>query len=76
MADDIYTHNFDFTVGSKFIRGEMEFDTDEKMSYKIKETSDPFSNEFLHFFQELMDYLFILYNQQGEIKKITIKRKE
>ena len=76
MADDIYTHVFDFTVGSKFIRGEVEFDTDGKMSYKIKEVSDPFSNDFLHMFQELMSFLFILYNQEGEIKNIKIKRKE
>ena len=76
MANDIYTHTFDFTVGQKFIRGEVEYDTDEAMSYKIKEVSDPFSNDFLKMFQSLMDYLFILYNQEGEIKLIKIKRKE
>ena len=75
MADQ-YTHTFDFTVRSKFIRGEVEYNTDGAMSYKITQVSDPFSNDFLHMFQQFMEYFFILYNQEGDIKLIKVKRKE
>lgn len=71
-----YTHSFELNVNNKFIKGDVEFNVDKKMTYNIKNSSDPFSNEMLGYFMEFMALLKKMYDFEGEIKLIKVKKNE
>ena len=76
--EDPYTHTFKFFVGKNgenTISGECEFDTDELMTLKIEDTSDPFPLTTLQFFLEMATTLKKLYVATGGIKQISFKLK-
>ncbi len=76
--DDPYTHNFKYFIGvngQNRIEGDCEFDSDQKMTFKITDTSDPFPLETLNSFMELMNLLKKLYDSSGGFKQISIKSK-
>lgn len=76
MPIDPYTHDFRFEIGGQFIRGEVEFDTDKKMSFSMKEWSTPLDADNLEKFNKFMDLLKIFFEGVGEIKVIGVRQKE
>ena len=74
---DQYTHTFDFQIGDggKFLTGEIEFNTDNKVSYKFKTFSEPISEDTLSQFTRLTELLKEIYHGSGGIKMIRIKTK-
>jgi hypothetical protein len=75
---DPYTHTFKFFVGTNgenTIAGECEFDSDNKMTFKVEDTSDPFPSDTLSSFLEVMNLLKKIYDTTGGIRQITIKSK-
>jgi hypothetical protein len=78
MADDPYTHNYEFSIGTngeQEIEGECEFDTDGLLTYKISNSSDPLPKVTLEYFTRLMDLLHEIYVTTGGIELIRIKKK-
>jgi len=76
---DQYTHTFKFEINGNFIRGEAEFNTDSKASFKMTEWSEPLDDFVLDYFKELSDLLKRIVNDGDEgtqVKKIVIKEKE
>ena len=73
---DLYTHEFKFDIEGNFITGEVEFDTDDKVSFKMLTWSQPLSLDIMGKFNELMTLMGKIYNENGAIKKIIIKKKE
>lgn len=76
---DVYTHNFSFEVdsaGGQFIKGEVEFDTDGKVSFKIKDSSSPLQAETLSLFTNLFEYLKKIYDLTGGIVMIKVSNKK
>lgn len=69
---DPYTHYFVFELGDRFIRGELEFDTDNKASFRIKEWSEPLPAEFLNQFTEWVELLRKLDEVNGGIKRVGV----
>jgi len=65
------THNFKFEIGGSFIRGEAEI-KNNKTDIKITNISDPFSREYLVYFNEFLDFIDKLPN----VKKIVFSLKE
>lgn len=76
MAVDPYTHTFKFELNGTFIRGEAEFNTDGKASFKMDEWSEPLGLEVIGEFRKLMKQIKGIYESNGGIKKIIIKKKE
>jgi hypothetical protein len=74
---DQYTHEFKFQLGDggKFIEGEIEFDTDNKASFKITSWSEPIPAEFMQDFITVMEDARLLYEKYTDIKLIKIKKK-
>ena len=79
---DGYTHRFKFSVGDggHFIKGYVEFDTDEKVSYKVTSWSEPLQKDVLDNFSELTELIrkiFYTYKDIQEIKftKIGVDEK-
>lgn len=76
MADQ-YSHEFKYEVNGIFIRGECEFDTDEKASFKVKEWSEPIPLTAIQDFCDVMERVKGIYdNNDNNVKKIVIKQKE
>ncbi len=80
MPEEQYTHTFKFEIDGSFIRGEAEFNTDGKASYKIEPEglSQPLPDYVLRYFQEIMDIMVKIAHTTEEglsIKKIVIKEK-
>jgi hypothetical protein len=76
--DDPYTHIFKFFIGKNgenTLSGECEFDSDDKMTFDIKDTSTPITVETLAFFNELMSLIKRIYDSSGGVKQILIKTK-
>ena len=73
--NDPYTHEFKFEVDNSFIYGEVEFNTDGKVSFKIENTSIPLPKEILNEFVKLMEMVQSIYKTEGEVKKIVIKKR-
>jgi len=74
---DPYTHEFKYEVNGSFIRGEVEFDTDNKATFKITEWSQPLPLETLQDFCDVMERIKGIYdNENDNVKKIIIKKKE
>jgi len=79
MPIDQFTHTFKFEInkdGSDFIKGECEFDTDEKASYKIESTSEPLNHPTLGYFMELMALIRKIYEENGGVKNIKVSLKK
>lgn len=78
---DPFTHSFkwEIKVGDnlQFIRGDIEFNTDGKVSYKLTQTSPRLEKEVMDYFQrytELMKEVFeYTHATNGEIIKINLK---
>ena len=74
---DPFTHEVKFDLESgQFWRGEAEFNTDGKVSVKPDEWSIPFSGDNLKYFYDLLKFCNKIYEENGGIKKIVIKKKE
>jgi hypothetical protein len=75
---DPYDYTFKFFIGKNgeyAISGECEFDTDNKMTYKIDDTSDPLPAETLASFNEYMNLMKKIYDSSGGFKQMTVKLK-
>ena len=78
MVDEIFTHTFEFelkTDGSQFIKGQVEFNEDGEVSYKIEDSSIPLAKKTMSYFNELTDFLQKIYYSNGGIKRIEIIQK-
>lgn len=77
MAADIYTHDFIYRLGDggQFIKGEIEFNHDKKVSFRIKKWSEPLPQELLTAFNEFIERLKLRFDQWEGIKYIVIKEK-
>ena len=78
---DQYTHTIKFEIDGSFMRGEAEFNSDGRASYKFdaEGLSQPLPDYTMRYFQELMDIMVKITHttEEGlEIKKIVIKKKE
>ena len=78
MPIDPYTHDFVYQMGDggHFIVGEVEFNKDKKVSYRISQWSEPIQHEFLQHFHEFMDRLKLRYDQWEGLPFVQIKRKD
>ena len=74
---DIYTHDFKVKLGDggQFIEGEIEFNTDNKISYKMTSWSEPIRAETLKSFNEICETIRVMFEQYGGIKIIRFKEK-
>ena len=72
---DQYTHIIKFEIDGSFIRGEAEFDTDGKASFRMDEWSEPISLVIIQKFEHIMAKIKELYDEDIEVKKIVIKKK-
>jgi hypothetical protein len=72
---DLYTHTFEFKIGDggKFLTGDIEFDTDNKVSYRFKTFSEPINEDTLAYFTELGQLCKKIFHESGGIKMIRIK---
>jgi len=70
-----YTHNFEFRVGDggRFIVGKIEFNLDDKVSYKMTQWSEPIQHEVLQDFVDLTELLKRIYKSNEGIKEIKFK---
>jgi len=77
MADQ-YTHNFVFSTsdGGKFLKGECEFNTDNKLSFKFNSFSEPISEDTIGLFTEFMGLCHKIFNSEEGIVKLSINKKE
>jgi hypothetical protein len=78
MADEQFTHTFEIDLGadgSQFVHGQVEFNTDGRVSFKIEETSIPLSKAAIDHFNKCMDLLQTKFREFGGIKKIEILQK-
>ena len=77
MPIDGYTHNFEFKVGDggKFLEGEIELNTDGKVSYRFTSISEPIQHETLDYFTRLTELLKEIFHGAGGIKKIEFTEK-
>ena len=74
-----YTHNFNFEVdsaGGQYIKGEVEFDTDGKVSFKIKDSSSPLKSETLSLFNKYLEFMKSIYDTTGGIVVVKVSKKE
>jgi len=72
-----FTHDFKFEVGEpqNHIRGDIEFNEDGKVSYKIEDSSIPLQNGTLKYFTELTELLKKIFYGSGRVKKVVFKEK-
>jgi len=77
---DIYTHDFKFQIGDggQFIEGEIEFNTDGKVSYKMDKFSEPIKAETLAYFNEITELIKKIFHATDPkgIKLIKFKKKD
>ena len=73
-----FTHTFQFEIGTEgvgLIEGECEFNTDDKLSYKINKSSVPISQESLSYFNEVMGLFHKIFDTTEGIRIIKVKQK-
>ena len=75
MPIDQYTHKFEFKVGDggKYIDGDIEFNTDGKVSYRMKNWSEPIQEQTLQDFLDLTVILKRIFHTHEGIKEIKFK---
>ena len=71
----MYTHTFKFELENSSVRGEVEFNTDGKVSFKLDNVSEPLALTDLSYFKRLMELLKEIYTAGGGIRKIKIIKK-
>jgi len=73
-----YTHRFKFQIGDggSFVEGLIEFNEDDKVSYKIETISEPLQKEVLDDFTALTELLKTIYKKHGGIKLIKFINKD
>lgn len=79
MSDEQFTHTFEVDLGAdggQFIHGQIEFNQDGKVSYKIEESSIPISKDAMSKFMEFCNICQSIYYSLNGIKKIEIIQKE
>jgi len=76
MADGL-THDFKFQIGDggQFIEGDIEFNTDGKISYKITSWSEPVKDTTLQRFSEVAELMRQIFHEFGGLKLIKFKLK-
>lgn len=75
MADDIFTHTFEFNMDGVEVKGDVEFDSDKEVSMDIKQSGIPLKADTL---QLILDFFNIIRNiteLSGGVKLIKIKEK-
>lgn len=78
---DIFTHKFNWEINigdnNQYLKGEIEFDTDDKVSYQIKDMSNRISKDSMDLFQRyinlMKDTFDYVHSTNGEIIKISLK---
>ena len=77
MPVDPYTHDFSYWLGDggPHIVGEVEFDKDKKVSYRIKEWSEPCQHELIVAFAGFIERAKLRYDEWGGIKLVKIQEK-
>ena len=73
-----FTHTFDIQFkadGSHFLKGQVEFNIDGKVSFYVKDSSIPLDRDALTHFTELMSLLKTVFYSQEGIKKVEIVQK-
>jgi len=73
---DIFTHTYEFDFGDSFIKGDVEFDTDNKMSFNIKQSAEPMPAETYQLCLDLLNIILKIYTSGNTLKLIKIKKKE
>jgi len=71
---DGFTHNFElvFNEGQTHLKGKIEFNTDNKASFKLIDNSQPMTEEIMNVFLKWVADMRILYKDQKGIKKIKL----
>ena len=74
---DQYTHDFIYRLGdgSSYILGEVEFNKDKKVSYRINLWSEPIQHDTLVAFSEFVDRLKLRFDTFEGIKHVEIIEK-
>jgi len=77
MPVEPYTHDFIYKLGDggQYIIGEVEFNHDKEVSYRINTWSEPIKHETMVAFTEFIDRLKMRYDQFGDIKHVEIIKK-
>lgn len=76
--EEPYTHKFKFQIGDggRFLNGLIEFNEDQKVSYKIQEWSEPLEKDVLDDFTALTELLKTIFHKHGGIKLIKFTDKD
>ena len=74
---DIYTHDFIYRLGDggKYILGEIEFNKDKEVSYRITAWSEPIEHNVIEAFVKFVQRLKERFAQYGNIKNVEIIEK-
>ena len=74
---DPYTHDFIYRMGDggQYIIGEIEFDKDKKVTYRIDKWSEPISQELMEDFTGFVRRLKERFDEYGNIKFVQIIEK-
>ena len=75
MEPDIFTHTFEFDVDGVIVKGEVEFNTDKKISMDIKQAGVPLQAETLDIILQMFDLIKEIENANGVINLVKIKKK-
>ena len=70
-----YTHTFEIHIDTHKIDGEIEFNTDGKMSYKLDDPFEGFDIQKTARFNEFLKALESMVDTFGEIEKIEVVKK-
>ena len=71
-----YTHDFEFKLEGKNISGEIEFNTDGKMGYKISHPIEWKNMVEPKIFRRLLEEFKIVFDYFGGVTKIEIVKKD
>jgi len=71
-----YTHDFEFKLEGKTIEGEVEFNTDGKMGYKILHPIEWKDMVGPKVFRSLLETLKVVFDHFGGITKIELVKKD
>ena len=74
---EIYTHDFIYRLGDggKYITGEIEFNKDKVVSYRIASWSEPIEHKVIEAFVQFIERLKQRFDEFGNIKHVEIIEK-
>lgn len=77
MPVEPYTHDFIYRLGDggSYIIGEVEFNKDRKVSYRINLWSEPIQHEIMEAFVEFIARVKLRFDTFGGIKHVEITEK-